>query len=278
MTPASQSSCELRKNDRMRLTRPRSLPFSLMLAAPLLGAAFVVSAQTPAPAVEPASAAALPAPLPSAPKPTALTLAPSWSGLTPAQRVILAPLEQEWHQLGPDRRLKWLEVANRMPDLPVEEQARMQERMRDWARLSPKERSLARIGFQAARQVDADERRAKWEAYQALPLERRAELAQQGAKKQAALAAQAPSSPTTLGAQTKSNLVPAAPKVLPVAPVAASLVQARPGATTVLITRPITPPLHQEAGQPKVIADPSLVDPKTLLPKSLKPAARPASS
>ena len=50
----------------------------------------------------------------------------------------------------------------------------------------------------------------------------------------------------------------------------------KPGliATTLLITQVNQRPLHQQAGQPKVFADPSLVDPKTLLPRAASAASR----
>lgn len=237
-------------------------------------------AESPASSASAASAAAsaplptpLPAPLPAAPKQSALAAAPDWDSLSPAQRTNLAPLERDWRALDAEHRSKWLSVANLLPALPVEEQVRMQERMRDWARLSPLERRQARIGFQAAIQVGADQRQAKWAAYQALPAERKAELAHKAVKKQAAAAAH-PGHKPVLGAQSKSNLLPASAKPVPVTAVAASLIQARPGASTVLITRLAVPPLHQSAGRTKVVADPDLVDPKTLLPKTLHaPAA-----
>jgi hypothetical protein len=135
--------------------------------------------------------------------------------------------------------------------------------------MSPADRRQARIGWQVAKQVDADQRQAKWEAYQALPAERRQELVDKAAKKRAEAAA-TPVSRPPVGTQTKSNLVPSQGKLSPALAVAPSLLQAKPGASTVMITRLPSMPAHQAAGQPKVVADPSLVDPHTLLPKSLK--------
>jgi hypothetical protein len=238
-----------------------------------MGAAFAVSAQSPdTTASAPALAASAPAPLPSAPRLSALSSAPNWAGLTPAQRTILGPLEPDWPKMGEERRGKWLAIANRISSLPLEDQARLQERMHDWAKLNAKARIDARLSFLSAMQLDAEQRRAKWEAYQALPPEKRAELAERAAKKKASAAAASPPKPS-LSTVSKSNLVPQPLKLAPATAVAASLVQAKPGATTVLITRAIMPPAHQEAGQPKVIADPQLVDSKTLLPKPVKPAA-----
>ncbi|MGM9481269.1 DUF3106 domain-containing protein [Roseateles sp. NT4] len=207
---------------------------------------------------------------------SALASAPTWQALTPAQRDLLAPLAKDWDTLGPNQRSKWLNATPRLAALPAPELARLHERMRDWAHLKPGERVDARIGFQVAKQVDAEQRQAKWEAYQALPPEKRQELADKAVARRQAQTKAAGSVPKTLEAAPKSNIVPAAPKLLTPTPVAGSLIQAKPGATTVLITRGFVLPAHHAAGETKVVADPALVDPKTLLPKSLR--AQPASA
>ena len=43
--------------------------------------------------------------------------------------------------------------------------------------------------------------------------------------------------------------------------------QAKPGATTTPLSARPSPPLHQQAGLPKVAATPGFVDSKTLLPQ-----------
>jgi hypothetical protein len=50
-------------------------------------------------------------------------------------------------------------------------------------------------------------------------------------------------------------------------PVAPAVVQVRPGASTAPITRPRLPPLHHQAGLPKIAATADFVDPVTLLPR-----------
>lgn len=276
------------KNDRMRMSRAaRTPPASLRLLMALLlsAAGFSAFAQAQEAASAPEAAAAS-ATAPTTPAPVArparamappvsvLGAAPSWQTLTPAQRELLAPLAKDWDKLGPNQRSKWLNATPRLATLPAPELARLHERMRDWAHLTPGERVDARIGFQVAKQVDAEERQAKWEAYQALPAEKRQELAEKAvARRQAKAASPAPKAPLPAG--PKSNIVPAAPKLVTPVPVAGSLVQAKPGATTVLITRGLALPAHHAAGETKVVADPSLVDPKTLLPKSQKPPATP---
>ena len=49
--------------------------------------------------------------------------------------------------------------------------------------------------------------------------------------------------------------------------VAPTVVQAAPGATTTLVTRQASPPVHQQTGMPKIAATPGFVDRSTLLPK-----------
>lgn len=210
----------------------------------------------------------LPAAAPPLTSPTTLLPPPTWAGLTRAQKTALAPLERDWEVLGPARKTKWLEVAARYPSLPAEEQARLHQRMREWALLSPAERQQARIGYQAAQQMAVGDRQAKWEAYQALSPERRQELAEKAVKKQATKpVTPAAKSTAVLGIQPKSNLVPTPPKAQPAKAVATSVLQAKPGASTVLITQVKTVPTHLQPGQTKIFADPELVDSKTLLPR-----------
>ncbi|MFX8297233.1 DUF3106 domain-containing protein, partial [Acinetobacter baumannii] len=99
------------------------------------------------------------------------------------------------------------------------------------------ERREARVGFQVVKQIDADQRQAKWEAYQALPAEKRQEFADKAAARKLAQTAASATSAKPQAAAHKSNVVPAAPKLVTPTPVAASLIQAKPGATTVLMTR-----------------------------------------
>jgi hypothetical protein len=193
-----------------------------------------------------------------------------WKDLTQAQKQALAPLERDWDSLDASRRRKWLDVAGRLPMLQADEQARMQERMRDWASLTPTERQQARIGFQVTQQVKSDEREAKWAAYQALPAEKRQELSDKAASKLSKKAPAANKVATEGASQLKSNLVPAAPKGPLVKQVAPSVLQAKQGASTMLITQVSSQPAHLQAGQTKVLADPALVDSKTLLPKQAK--------
>jgi hypothetical protein len=194
-----------------------------------------------------------------------------WRELTAEQRLALAPLEKDWAGIDQQRRRKWLEIAARFQSLPADEQARMQERMSSWAKLSPLERSQTRLMFQQAQQIAPQSRQEKWEAYQALAPEQRQEFADKaakrkvagdGANKDAAMAAK-----PVLSDKAKSNLVPERSQAPLPSPVTPTLVQNKPGATTTLINWTATPPAHQQSGLPKIMAVPDLVDPLTLLPK-----------
>jgi hypothetical protein len=70
--------------------------------------------------------------------------------------------------------------------MPGGEQARLHSRMAEWAALSPQQRTLARLNFAEAQTVDADDKRAKWEAYQNLSPEEKRKLAAGAAAKPAA--------------------------------------------------------------------------------------------
>lgn len=192
---------------------------------------------------------------------------PAWASLTAQQRGVLAPLQRDWHTIDASRRAKWLEVAARFPSMPAEERQRVQDRMADWARMSPSERGQARLAFQESKQLSREEKQQRWDAYQALPDAQRRALAERA---KPAETSPRPGAATPLNAAVpkKTSDAPrpaaSAPLVKPVAP---TIVQAKPGATTTLMTRPATPPAHQQPGQPKIAAKPDQVNRNTLLPQ-----------
>jgi hypothetical protein len=52
---------------------------------------------------------------------------------------------------------KWLEIGKRYAKMKPEEQQRLHERMRDWVKLTPAERSAARTNYARAKKLDAEE-------------------------------------------------------------------------------------------------------------------------
>ncbi|MEZ5606272.1 MAG: DUF3106 domain-containing protein [Burkholderiaceae bacterium] len=101
----------------------------------------------------------------------------AWRELTARQKTALAPLKEQWSTLGIEHQRKWIALARNYHRLPPAEQATLQRRMSDWAQLSPSQRTRARLNFGEARRLSADEKRAQWEAYQALPEQERERLA-----------------------------------------------------------------------------------------------------
>jgi Protein of unknown function (DUF3106) len=188
-----------------------------------------------------------------------------WSELKPAQQSALKPLERDWADMEPRSKQKWLELTDKFSQLTPVEQSRVQERMAEWGKLTPRERGEARAHFQNAKQLPLQDRQARWKEYEALSPEQ---------KQRFAARAKPPVTPRAdekagrgAGADAKSNIVPnpnfaATPK-----PVTPTIVQARPGATTTLITKRPTPPGHQQTGMPKIAATPEFVDKATLLPQ-----------
>jgi hypothetical protein len=99
--------------------------------------------------------------------------------LTEAQQQALAPLAQLWPTMNEPHKRKWLAISQNFGQLSSEEQATVQGRMREWAALSPQQRSAARLNYADAKQLLQDDKKAKWEAYQALSPEAKQKLAAQ---------------------------------------------------------------------------------------------------
>ena len=200
-----------------------------------------------------------------------------WQDLNAGQRTALKPLERDWGSINANQKQKWLEMAARFPTLQADEQARIQARMSEWTKLTAEQRSAARVNFQQAKQAAPQDRQAQWEAYQSLPAEERRKLAARAAPSSApgALSAANPKGERPArgdgsgrdAQQSKSNIVPNPAFAEPPKPVAPSVLQAQPGATTTLISKRPAPPPHQQTGLPKIAASPNFVDKATLLPQ-----------
>ncbi len=126
-------------------------------------------AQTPA---VPTTKAAVAPPKPALAQP-AKTF---WNELSATQKQALAPLSADWETLERQRKLKWLEVANRYPGMKPEEQQRSQERMREWTRLTPEQRRVARDTYARVQTLPPEKRAELLEKYQNLPEEKKRQL------------------------------------------------------------------------------------------------------
>lgn len=205
---------------------------------------------------------------------------PRWRDLRRAQQSSLHPLEGAWSSIDAEQKLKWLEIAQRMPAMPADEQARIQLRMAEWVMLGPIERGRARFNFQEAKQqLTPEQRRAQWNAYQALPEDEKRQLADArasaptkgrgapGNKPSRASSPERGANNLAESGRKKSNITPNPTFAKPPTPVTPTLLHPSYGATTTLVSKPATPPAHQQVGMPKIVASSRFIDPKTLLPR-----------
>ena len=196
-------------------------PGYLGCAAVLLWAATVVSPCL-ATAQFHAQASALPAnlaqagrgvtaPKTLAPPPKAIvkrSTKPLWSELTPAQQQALAPLASTWDTVSDSQKRKWLALSQNFPRMSGAEQAKLHSRMTDWVGLSSQQRTQARLNFGQTQQLAPDDKKAKWEAYQALSPEEKRQLAAKATKTPAAAAAVKPVAPEKLAIVPKAKHKP----------------------------------------------------------------------
>jgi hypothetical protein len=119
------------------------------------------------------------------------------------QQKILAPLEEDWSYLSKERRQKWIQVANLYPKMKRVDQERLQSRMNEWAKLSQKDRRIARDNYLSSLRFPAEEKASAWQAYQQLSPEDKKKLAAKEDNKKKPTAA---SSPTL---QNRPNALPA---------------------------------------------------------------------
>lgn len=193
---------------------------------------------------------------------------PRWDQLSATERQILTPLQHEWASIEPARKLKWRELASRFPQLSPERQTLLRSRMNAWAEMNPSERAAARLRYQEAKRLPDDERRARWERYQALPEGQRRALADKAQRRgQPAAKTEHARTNGLDDVQPKTSVAPAGNSFGPNRMVAPGTVSATVGASTRPINERPTPPLHLQAGLPKIAATPGFVDSNTLLPQ-----------
>jgi len=179
---------------------PASRPLIVAACSLLLAAAAAAQVAPPggtAPVQAPSvstQAPMRPAPVRAAPASRA-EASPAWGELSSPQQQALAPLTGTWRSLSEAHARKWLALSSNYGTLPPAEQALLHSRMREWALLSPQQRTQARLNFFETKKVAPDDKRAHWEAYQALPAEEKRRLAA------GAVAAKPPPPPTAPAVQ-----------------------------------------------------------------------------
>jgi hypothetical protein len=110
---------------------------------------------------------------------------PNWKQLSPQQREALAPLAGQWATMPADSKRKWIEIADKYPQLSAEGKARMHARMAEFARLTPEQRRTARENFQRAYELPLESRESAMQQYKALPPDKKKELSERGQRKEA---------------------------------------------------------------------------------------------
>jgi Protein of unknown function (DUF3106) len=159
---------------------------------------------------------------PAKPAPTAK---PIWADLTPVQQAALAPLSAEWDKLDTFRKKKWLEIGNKYSSMKPDEQLRVQERMREWAKLTPEQRRVARESYARTKKLNPDQKSAHWQEYQQLSEEQKLKLANDATSK-----------------KHVANLPPTKSKSKTVPPIKST---AKP-----VLPKPLTPPTPNQVAVP----------------------------
>ena len=179
----------------------------------------------PAPAAPQAIAAPPKPATTTVPSPAALAARPAWTELTRSQQLALGPLEQRWTEISEQQRRKWITLSQNFHKLPAPEQEKLHSRMTDWAALSVQQRNQARLNFAETNKLAPDDKKAQWEAYQALSAEEKQKLAAGAPKKQSGAAiAIKPVAPQKMvvvpkpAAPKDANNTPASRTLLPQAP------------------------------------------------------------
>ena len=271
--------------------RPPLLP-ALVLAAALLGGLAVAGWQVVqqvrmAPSSVPSSLAASPqngARDARTASPLSEPSGPGWAELSTAQKLALYPLAERWATMSEVQKRRWLALAQTFASLPKDEQDKLHSRMTDWASLSAQQRSQARLNYAVTKRLAPDDKRAQWEAYQALSEEEKNLLAAHAAPRPSGAAtALRPVSPKKLArvpaATAAQGTTPNLPKIPPVAdthprpalpvPQPSAPAETRPVATPAVVeTAPVAVPSAEPAPLPPLApsasgdhAPPSTVEP-----------------
>lgn len=189
--------------------------------------------QSPAPAVSAAAATASQAP--AAPKAAVSAKATAkkpdnklaWASLSVTQQQALEPLSVEWSKMSDLQKEKWLVIGKKYAQMKPEEQQRLHDRMRDWVKLTPAQRSAARTNYARAKKLDTEQKNEQWNKYQQLSAEQKKKLAQAKLPKRVAKLPSAPANAAPviqLPAEALDRPLPAAapaPAITPAAPAAA---------------------------------------------------------
>jgi|JI10StandDraft_1071094.scaffolds.fasta_scaffold967583_2 hypothetical protein len=131
----------------------------------------------PAPIAQTSRATTAPKVAQAVPKPAPAVTKPGWSELSTAEKSALSPLSSAWATMSEAQKRKWQALSKNYASLPATEKAKLHSRMAEWVALSPQQRAQARLNFGETKALAPDDKKAKWEAYQALSAEEKRKLA-----------------------------------------------------------------------------------------------------
>ena len=134
---------------------------------------------------------------------------PTWQELSPAQRISLKPLAENWNGLDEGQKRKWIAIARNYPNLTSAEQATIHSRMTEWVSLSREQRAVARLNFAKSKQLTTPQKAATWQEYQSLSPEQKKTIASLAVPKPAGAApATKPIAPKKLATIPANKLSP----------------------------------------------------------------------
>jgi len=243
-------------------SKPRRLGWIAAVAALVAGLAawaFWQYADDAGPAGAPARSASANAPGTAAIKNARALDKPLWRELSPAQQAALEPLHPEWDAMDGVRKKKWLEMSRRFASMNPTEQGRVHERMRQWMRLTPEQRNLARENYNKARKLAPGDKAATWESYKQLTPGEKQRLA--AARKNAAPA----NSPAAA-----SNMI--------VTPTSCPAGTTRRGASCISLEPPAAISTAPAITQPAPVPAPVPTPPPAAAPAPAAPATQPLAA
>jgi hypothetical protein len=206
---------------------------------------------------------------------------PLWEELSSRQQQALLPLAVHWNTLTAAHKRKWLALSRNYATMAPDEQATLRSRMTEWAALSNQQRAQARLNFAEVKRVPADERKLKWEQYQALSAEEKRKLAERGAlaKPRGAAIAVRPVSARKLVAvpATTTSQGQHQPRILLAPP--AQITQEAPSTESAGVLMPVNQTQQQQQPLPAEMQAPapSLPAPVSSAPTTPAPAEIPSA-
>lgn len=158
---------------------------------------------------------------PSSPVLIATPPQPLWQELSTAQKIILAPLCDDWDAMEAYRQKTWLSIASRFPEMTPQEQRRVQAQMRAWSKLSAEEQIAVRDIYRKTAQMPAAQRkrlRQQWEAYSSLSEEEKEKLKESATQRTHPKDNPTATPTTPVPADATAPVAPGLPDTLSIAP------------------------------------------------------------